>query len=338
MHQSRTLRVTIVTCGGVVALAAVFVWFARTAPTPASLQEPRSVAQPAKAPVHAAESPAVSSQTRASGTIDYKRRFAETHNYWEYAHSLLPAAKAGNPDAQFYLSRTLERCEEDNRMYFQRSGQKIGLDEGLQYAVKRHLSIEVAQSVYNKCHEFQDNDSPELGNAVDWLAKATAAGQPLAQTTTASKLLNQEVQRNSARAGGVPNPNASSAIESDSDPRALLRSAVESKDPEVLFVIGEAQGELHPASTDLNATRFAWWLVACQRGFDCSENADWVKNSCGEDAVCRSASTSSDRLSRLAGDLWPDVQQRAQEINADLDADQWDKLGLSVTAAPVSSE
>jgi hypothetical protein len=273
-----------------------------------------------------------------SVSIVYKKAFAEAHNYWDYVHLVLPAAKAGNPDAQFYLSRVLERCDEDNRMYFQHRGQRVGLDEGLQYAVKRHLSIEVAQSVYDKCHEFQENDLAELGSAADWLAKATAAGQPLAETTTAAKLLLQEMQQNLARAGGVPNPNTSPGIESGADPRALFRSALVSKDPEVLFVIGEFQGLLDPASIDSNARRFAWWLVACQRGFDCSENADWVKNSCGDNAGCLSASGPTDRVRSLAGDQWPDVQQRAKEISANLDAGQWDNLGLGSAAASTSSE
>jgi hypothetical protein len=29
-----------------------------------------------------------------------------------------------------------------------------------------------------------------------------------------------------------------------------------------------------------------------------------------------------------AGDAWPDVQERVQEINAKLDAGQWSELGL----------
>jgi hypothetical protein len=336
--KGRVLQVSIVAFGGAAAIAGVSLWFARAAPTPASPQQPQSVTQLSKAPSDAVKIPAASSATNTPGSIDYKKDFSEAPNYWDYAHRLLPAAKAGNPDAQFYLSRVLERCDEDNRMYFQRRGQKIGLDEGLQYAVKRHLLIEVAQSIYEKCHEFQDNDLSVLGSAPDWLAKATAAGQPLAETTTASKLLIQEVQQNAARAGGVPNPNANSLIEGSSDPRTLLRSAVESKDPEVLFAIGDAQGTLHPVSPDSDATRFAWWLVACQRGYDCSENADWVKNSCGDNANCRTASSPSDRVRTLAGDLWPDVQQRAQEISVNLDAGQWDNLGLGSAAAPASSE
>ena len=40
----------------------------------------------------------------------------------------------------------------------------------------------------------------------------------------------------------------------------------------------------------------------------------------------------------VAGDEWPAVQQRAQEISAKLDAGQWDELGLGSAAAPASSE
>jgi hypothetical protein len=326
---------------GVVVTAAVSVWRAQAlrTPLPSNQIPPGSRANLFKAnTLVPAGSYLPGKPETTSATIDYKKSFVGALDYWDYAHQALPAAKAGNADAQFYLSRVLERCDEDNRMYFQRRGQRITLDEGLQYAVKRHLPIEIAQSVYEKCREFQENDPAELGSAADWLAKATAAGQPLAQSTTALKLLIQEGRQNDARAGGVPNPYANSTIESNSDPRALFRSAVESKDPEVLFAIGEADGMLHPGNTDSSTTQFAWWLVACQRGLDCSENADWVKNSCGDNAVCRSASSPSDRVRSFAGDEWPDVQQRAREISANLDAGQWDNLGLSSAAAPASSE
>jgi len=328
---------------GAVLLATVVVWRAQTlrAPLPPKQPPPAIRANISKAGP-AALVPAGSRLPRtvepAPVAIDYKKSFAEAHDYWDYAHRLLPAAKAGNADAQFYLSRVLERCDEDNRMYFQRRGQKIGLDEGLQYAVKRHLSIEVAQSVYDKCHEFQENDSADLGSASDWLARATAAGQPIAKTTTASKLLLKDLQENLARAGGVPNPNTKATIETESDPRSLFRSAVRSKDPEVLFMIGDAQRLLYPASSDSSVSQFAWWLVACQRGFDCSGDAVWVKNSCGDNADCTSIADPMDRVRKLAGDQWPVVQQRAQDISAKLDAGRWDELGLGSAAVPSSSE
>jgi len=260
---------------------------------------------------------------------DYKNAFARSANYWRFARDTLPAAIAGNADAQFYLSRALEYCTEHNSLYFQRRGKPIGLDEALQYAAQRHLPIDIAQDVYNRCHEFVDHDVSELGRAPDWLAQATASGQPLAQAITATKLLMQESQQAFVRAGGLPNPNNAPTVSDGSDPRELLRAAVQSKEPEVLFSIGDALTLMAPSTnSDNNTTRFAWWLVACQRGLDCSANAEWVKNSCANFPQCAAADGPSDLVQTLAGDKWPEVEERAQEINASLDQGKWGELGL----------
>jgi hypothetical protein len=267
--------------------------------------------------------------SRGPTLADYKQAFARSPNYWRFAHDALPAATVGNADAQFYLSRALDYCTEHNSLYFQRRGKSIGLDEALQYAAQRHLPIDIAQDVYNRCHEFVDHDAPELGRSPDWLAQATASGQPLAQAATATKLLMQESQQDFVRAGGLPNPNNASIVSDGSDPRELLRAAVQSKDPEVLFSIGDALTLMAPTTnSDNNTTRFAWWLVACQRGLDCSANAEWVKNSCANSPQCAAADGPSDLVQTLAGDKWPDVEQRAREINASLDQGKWGELGF----------
>jgi hypothetical protein len=326
----KPVKVSIILIAGLAACSALYAWSEWAAQRPAPSKQPLSETKVEKLRTKTGATAAAGGATSKTRSVsnDYKRSFAESHNYWDYANKILPAAKNGDSDAQFYLSRLLERCDEDNRMYFQRGGQKLPLDEGLRFAVKRHLSIEVAQSVFDRCHEFQENDLAQLGSAADWLAKATAAGQPLAEATTASKILTQSMLQNFARAGGVPNPSGMAKIESGVDPRKLLRAAVESKDPEVLFSIGEEQGVLNPSNSDTVTMQFAWWLVACQRGLDCSENANWVKNSCGDDAQCASAGGPEDRVRTLAGDKWPEVQQRAREIDAKLDAGQWGALGL----------
>jgi hypothetical protein len=261
-------------------------------------------------------------------STNYKKLLAESHNYWNFAHKTLPAAQDGDANAQYYLSKSLEYCKESNEFYFEHKGKQLTFDEGLQYAAKRNLPYEIAQEVYEKCHEFKEHASSELGNAADWLAKATDSRQPVAQATTASKMLMQDLQQNLAKSGGVLNPNKEAQIGNGADPRELLRAAVQSREPEVLFSIGEAQGLLDPLNSDKNTNRFAWWLVACQRGFDCSATADWVKVSCGNDPQCASANSPSDLVRSLAGDSWPGVQQRAQEISAKLDAGQWSALGL----------
>jgi hypothetical protein len=271
--------------------------------------------------------PAAASATgKKVGSMNYRKTFAESNDYWAYAKKILPAARAGDPDAQFYLSRLLERCEEGNRMYFQKRGKALTLDEGLQFAVQRHLPMEMAQAVFDKCHEFQDHDLSDLGSAGDWLAKATAAGQPLAEATTASKIFTQELMQNFARARGVPEINTQP--ESGADPRALLRAAVASGDPEVLFEIGDMQSMLDPAGIDNGTKRLAWWLVACERGLDCSTNAEWVKNTCAMDPQCASVGGPTDIVQMLAGENWPNVQQYALDISEKLDAGQLEDLGI----------
>jgi len=136
------------------------------------------------------------------------------------------------------------------------------------------------------------------------------------------------VQQDTAQTGDAPNPAATINIENRSKPRALLRVAVQSRKPEVLFDIGAAQGMLNPSNDDAQTERLAWWLAACQRGLDCTAKAAWVQNRCSYDPKCASAGSPSDLVRMLAGDDWSVVRQRANDIDAKLDAGQRDALGL----------
>jgi hypothetical protein len=108
------------------------------------------------------------------------------------------------------------------------------------------------------------------------------------------------------------------------DPRELLRAAVKSLDPQVLDTIGRVQLLLNLSNPDSNIEYFAWTYVACQRGLNCSPTSHWAQdcpNNCN-------ASTPASVMMGWSGSDWPAVQQRADEINAKLDAGQWDELGL----------
>jgi TPR repeat protein len=258
---------------------------------------------------------------------NYKTLLAESNDYWKYARLVLPAAKEGDKDAEFYLSRVLDRCAEGNMMYFQNRGKRLTLDEGLQFAVQRHLPIDVAQRVFERCHEFQEHDFADLGSPAEWLAKATDAGQPIAQATTVTKALMEQRIQNIQKASGSRDSTAPQFAQVPAAATQLLREAVQSMDPEVLFIIGELQNTLKPANPDTSA-QFAWWLVACERGFDCSSNAEWVKTTCAGDPQCASAAGPSDLVRYLAGDKWPEVQEQAKAISAKLSAGQWESLDL----------
>ncbi len=122
------------------------------------------------------------------------------------------------------------------------------------------------------------------------------------------------------------------------DPNALLRTAVQSKDPEVLFKIGELQGVLadsrdQPPESDPtgSSTHFedtlAWWLVACERGLDCSENSSWHKSACTNQ--CPPRENGVEYIRRVAHESnFYDLELRAKDIREKLDANAWDELGL----------
>lgn len=316
--------------GAVAGVAALTTLFLR----PAGEEIHPVVAQKASASTAAVSSPPQfklpqsAAVSHAVVSTDYGKALAATHDYWDYARSILSAAKSGNPDAQYYLAQVLERCKRDNKMYFQQSGANLTLDQGIQRAVRLHLSLDMANAIYERCRGFAENDSADLGDASDWLAQAAASQQPLAQATTALKLITQEVLHNAQLAGAVANPEAPAWIDTPKDTRQLLREAVESRNPEVLYMIGEAQGFLSAPNTDVTVPQFAWWLVACERGLDCSANAEWVKIGCASDPRCASFTDPSDFVRTFSGDEWNDVRLLAQQINANLDAGRWDELGL----------
>jgi hypothetical protein len=227
--------------------------------------------------IAAARQPASTLANAATAKLDYRAAFAQSRNLWEFARRILPAAKAGDADAQCYLSKALEQCARDNRMFYQRRGVTLTSDQGIQWALQRHLSLDVAQAVYERCHEFLEKDASavsELGDSNDWLEQATHAGQPLAQAATATKLFMQQTLQNIQIANGISNPDAPAPIKSDQSAVRLLRQAVESRNPEVLFTIGEAQGFLTAFNGEATKNELAWWLVACRRGLDCSANAE----------------------------------------------------------------
>jgi hypothetical protein len=273
---------------------------------------------------------------RPAGSVDYRISFSKSHNYWEFAHSILAAANAGNADAQFFLSKAIAFCDQANKMYFELDGKKLSLDEGLKTARQLRQPPEAALAIFERCHQFQESDASELGTSQDWLAKATDAGQPLAQASTATQMLMQKVFRGTK--GAAPTPeNTAPLIGNGMDPDELLRAALRSRDPEVMYTIGLYQGLLGPRGSEVTTNGLAWKLVACQQGFDCSAGADWVKFACGIGATCDTSSPEG-LIRSFAGDDWPNVQQRALEISAQVDAGLWNELGLYIMAREQGSE
>lgn len=277
---------------------------------------------------------------RAPAPVEYRQLLEGSNNYYDAVKDLFEKARTGDRDAQYYLSVALDYCDEGYRMYFKSGARRRSIDEALQWFSTRPFlgTQEQVQRVYDRCNGLMTNDLPQWGAARVWLTRATDAGQPDAQAKTALLLVNAAIMAGFAASGGIVKPDI---VESKiQDPHALLRAAVRSKDPEVLLRIGELQGALQNAEQTAGATgsvldkdwenRLAWWLVACRREpADCTEHAQWHRVQCRFDPNCPPGESGIDYIYRMIQTQnLIDVEERAQEIDAKLDAGAWDQLGL----------
>jgi hypothetical protein len=142
---------------GLAAVAAMYGWLlpARDKAAPERQAPPQIQAAPdhhTEETPHSARAPIRQTNMKAKvGTepVNYKKSFAESKNYWGFAHDVLPAAKAGNADAQFYLSKVLEFCDYANRAHFTQKGAVLTLDQALQLAAKQNRPAEITQTIYD---------------------------------------------------------------------------------------------------------------------------------------------------------------------------------------------
>ena len=269
----------------------------------------------------------------ASSPHDYRKEFPAQQDYWAYAQQLLPRARAGDADAQFYLGKILSFCGSVNRGFFEHQRQKITLDEALQLAAERYFSLEQVQTLYTRCHGFQTEDVSSWGSEREWFNKATDAGQPAASASIAADILWRQYLETYQKAGG--HPELGPPVRPGADLDALLLTAARSLDPEALYMIGKVKALQQQMAHSKDATEeYAWTLVACQRGFPCNGNFDWITTgcpNCNPDNPTPENSLMADLTNRGGNNNWAAVQQRAQQINASLEAGRWDELGLNST-------
>jgi hypothetical protein len=265
----------------------------------------------------------------SKNNVSFSRMFHDSPNYLIFSRTALTSAKAGDADAQYYLGKALWFCDLTYRMYFKKNGQLLGLDEALVRSAAMHRSNSFTQSIYDRCHDLEEAGTGQFGSADEWFNKAAAANQPVAQATVAfDALAHESVLPNVQTTEVAPIDGASTSQVPKVDPRALLVAAAKSGDPEALWNIGLAQGYLAPNYNDKLTNQLAWWLVSCQRGLDCSTQADWLQIECPFDKACPPGTTGMEFLHNSSAGNWTQVEQRAQQLNAELNAGQWDDLGL----------
>jgi TPR repeat protein len=264
------------------------------------------------------------------GTKGILQMIQEATDLFAFAKSILPQAKAGDAAAQYALWKAHSICYESGTGAFAHdNGQALSWGDAVQRAASMRVPIEKAQWGYDLCHRFFSDDTSDLGDAMTWLQRATEQGYPNAQVATAKLRIQQESLKAFERAGGVPTGyGLLPPIGGDAQPSDLLLAAVQSLDPQVIQEVGMMANTFGlNAPLDQRKVNIAAWIyVSCLRGADCSSYGDPDKSYCSpSDSNCVGVPA---KLLELNQYNWDPVKDRANEINAALDAKDWGKLGL----------
>ena len=327
----KQVQVVLVIAVVIAAGAAGYFALQRSVPGPAAqnkLPLPPSE-NPGRAPSR--EETATAKRPADTAVAAYRKEFAQATSYYDFVRKAITAAKEGNPEAQFYVSEALGYCKEYYGRYFPKPAPDLpepSLEEQIgKFQAKMPQFIPIMRSAYTRCHDLMENDVAQWGTREDWLAKATDAGLPAAEARAAGLLLVDKQFHEP--------PSIKSQEE---DPRALLRSALETKDPTALMVAASFLPSIdqlnNPRLNDAQAqaerseNMLAWWLLACNSGYDCSTNGPWFVSICGSDLKCQPGTNAVDYIHQAAQNehYADDLDERAKKLEAKVDAGDWAAL------------
>ena len=269
---------------------------------------------------------------RASPRPAYSEMLRRTRNYLDFARATIKSATLGDPDAQYYLGKALAFCADTYRGAFTKSGKNLTMEEATQRAVELGRSTAFLPTIFDRCHDLETSGHEDFGKPMEWFEKAANAGQPAAQSVIAVATLSKitmepatKVQNSNSEP--IQSPSAESGRYANFT--TLILGAVESGDPEALWNAGRAQALITRNYDDKLINQWAWWLVSCERGLDCSSGADWVQLDCAVARDCPAGITGLEYIQSASGAKWLVVQQRAQEIYDNMASGQWNALGFT---------
>jgi hypothetical protein len=248
---------------------------------------------------------------------DHRARFHAAGDYLDFAQQSLPAARAGDPAAQYYLSRALGYCESLYEWYFierARDGKARHrtLDEAQQIsAVRPFFTADEVRDIQARCLRLRSLDEAPFGTSSQWFDAALARGYPLAQAQSAHGLALQASQRGDPQKVRIAREEA----------RRLGLDSLRDGDIEAMIQAGDVGAFLAGEdSAQASLRRWSWLLAASLRAGDSREMQEWMRMACRIDTQCQPYETPADVVRRKAGNDLDAVERRAREINEKLES------------------
>jgi hypothetical protein len=278
----------------------------------------------------AEQTPSIERSKTPTAPRDIQKDFKRANDYAEFARSIRAEAEAGKPEAQYFLEEALRYCQQNLSRYFLVPGRRARtLDEAqIRWATKGPgISQEMMQQeiidIYSRCHVFLEDPSAraQLEEWTSWLDKASGNGYPLAEGIKAILLAGETRIAELSR-----DPTIRADPEAMKRAHELALNALQSGDPAVLWQMADLVDETGTPQDKLGVMPGAWRLLACDRGYDCSPQAEWLRSRCNFDPQCTPGESGQQLLARNLGDNFDEAKRLASEIAAVVDSKNRDKL------------
>lgn len=245
-----------------------------------------------------------------------RKRLHQAGDYARFVAEIRPLAEKGDPEAAYVLSKSLRWCSETSRLYFLRpNGEVRTLQEAQATFSYRTVGIsnEVMASWYARCQGFltSADSRKQLSTWSEWLDKAVDEGSPAAIAANASNVQGRLiVEMHSPDAHPTQDPNTANQA------RDAALSAVESGDPDAAFMMSDWIDASKRTATEFSTLVSAWQIVACQNGYDCGSDSDWMVSVCAYDAQCTKGRTYVGYLQQSLGSQYDDALRLAASIQS----------------------
>lgn len=231
-------------------------------------------------------------------TLD--ERFRKSKDYARFVAEIRPIASAGNTEAEYLTAKALKWCAQTMNLYFIKpNGEVHTLEEVQARFAGRPVGIsEQVATIYSRCQGFLDN--PELRKSTnswnEWLDKAADGGYPAA---IAQRAANLEIQLTLESHSSQPHEDR--GVDAEAQAKELALTAAESGDPDAIFLMSDWVRTGNRTDDETATLINAWKILACQKGYDCGPNSDWIMSACSWNPQCADGRTYADVLQRQLG-------------------------------------
>lgn len=266
-------------------------------------------------PAASASSSGLPTQNTSPRSI--RKDFINAKDYAKFTREIRTEAVAGNAEAQYFMSAALGYCNSFYKAFVIHGKLLTRSEMQSRYVIATPASRESIDEAYDRCHALMGDSSSEISEWSEWLDKSARQHYPLAEVAAVAEMRNQSLR-------AQPETSTPQSLEDIGSPSSLALHALKSGDPEVYFRLADFAVETQGDNYGINSV--AWRLLACNRGYDCSAQAPWVKLSCADNPVCFPGITGNKFIELANAKDMAAITSKATEIGQVIDAKDWARV------------